>query len=234
MVLAIMQPYIFPYPGYFHLIQACDTFVFYDDVNYIKQGWINRNRLQLGDKEFVFTIPLDHSGSFKRICDTTIHPVLFAAWYRKFLLSLEQSYKKAPFYPHMLNLVRSTFDADCNYISDICRKSIQLSAEYLGVSKNWIESSRQFHNDHLSGVDRVLDICRLTGATQYVNAPGGKALYDKQVFQHADLQLSFIRSVLPAYTHNGKPALPGLSILDLIAWLEPDEIRQFLLQYSLE
>jgi hypothetical protein len=234
MVLAIMQPYIFPYPGYFHLIQACDTFVFYDDVNFIKQGWINRNRLQLGDKEFVFTIPLDDPGSFKRICDTKIHPKLFPSWKRKFFMSLDQSYKKAPYFTEMKNLATLALDSGYSDIADICRVSIMESCAYLGISKNWVKSSQIFKNDHLKGVDRVLDICNITEATHYINAPGGKALYDKELFLANHLKLSFVRSKMPEYLHHNNPAIPGLSILDLIAWNSPDTIRTMLLQYNLE
>src|SRR5690606_26056534 len=125
-------------------------------------------------------------------------------------------------------------DAGLTSIADICRVSIQESCKYLGMSKDWIQSSSQFQNQDLSGVERVLDICNKTKATHYVNAPGGKSLYDKQVFQDAQLELSFIRSSLPAYTHNSKPALMGLSILDVIAWNEPEVIRSMMLQYTLE
>src|SRR5688572_18113469 len=67
MKLAIMQPYFFPYLGYFQLIYASDKFVFYDDVNYIKSGWINRNRLLLNGEAKYFTVPLSGASSYSKI-----------------------------------------------------------------------------------------------------------------------------------------------------------------------
>ena len=87
--VGIMQPYVFPYIGYFQLINAVDIFVFYDDVNYIKGGWINRNKLLLNGKESLFTIPLNNASSFKLIKDTEIHPNLFPIWKNKFLKSIK-------------------------------------------------------------------------------------------------------------------------------------------------
>lgn len=234
MVLAIMQPYLFPYLGYFHLIQACDTFVFYDDVAYIKQGWINRNRLQLGQQEFLFTLPLDNPGSFRLIREIAPHSRLYPDWKSKFLKTLEQSYSKAPYYPEMLQIVTHTLNAESQSIADICRMGIFSICNYLGLNKNWITSSTQFQNNHLHGVERVLDICAQTGATHYINASGGRELYAQEVFARHQLRLSFVHASLPAYTHRNIPALPGLSILDLIAWMPLDELQQALQSYSLE
>ena len=234
MVLAIMQPYLFPYLGYFHLIHACDTFVFYDDVTYIKQGWINRNRLQLGKQEFLFTLPLDNPGSFRNIREIAPHPRLYPDWKTKFFKTLEQSYGKAPYYTEMLNLVSATLEGEPESIADICRTGILSICDYFGIHKNWIRSSVQFQNDHLHGVDRVLDICQQTRATHYINASGGRVLYTQERFAQQNLRLSFVHSTLPPYTHRTIPALAGLSILDLIAWLPQDELKQSLQSYTLQ
>ena len=93
--VAIMQPYLFPYLGYFQLVQAVDYFVFYDDVNFIKQGWINRNRVLMNGEDQLFSVPLHKASSFGKINETTIHYAVFSKWKTKFLKSLEQSYGKA-------------------------------------------------------------------------------------------------------------------------------------------
>jgi len=234
MVLGIMQPYIFPYLGYFHLIDACDTFVFYDDVSYIKQGWINRNRLQLGTQEYLFTIPLDNPGSFRKIHEIPTHPKLFLDWKNKFYKTLEQSYSKAPFYTAMLKIATQTLDTPAENIGEICKTGIYQVCAYLNIQKNWIHSSTQFNNEHLQSVNRVLDICGQTNASHYINASGGRSLYAQEVFQAKGLQLSFVQATLPPYLHNKIPALPGLSILDMIAWVSPEELQHFLKQYKLE
>ena len=101
--ISIMQPYIFPYIGYFHLIEASDKFVFYDDVNYIKRGWINRNRILLNNTDFLFTIPTLKASQNKLIYE--IKPIIDEKWKRKFYSNLEFSYKKAPYYSDVIKLV---------------------------------------------------------------------------------------------------------------------------------
>lgn len=234
MMLAIMQPYLFPYLGYFHLIKACDTFVFYDDVSYIKQGWINRNRLQLGSQEFLFTLPLDNAGSFRKIREIPTHTKLYPDWKNKFYKTLDQSYKKAPYFPEMREMVSKTLEAPAESIADICRTGILEICAYLGIEKNWIPSSTVFQNDHLQSVERVLDICKQTKASHYINAAGGRALYAQETFAAQGLKLSFVKSSLPTYSHHSLPALPGLSMLDSIAWLSKEELSIHLNLYQLE
>jgi len=93
-----MQPYVFPYIGYFQLIELADVFVFYDDVNFIKQGWINRNNVLANNKSLLFTIPLNKISSFVKINEVIINENFFNKWQNKFLRTIEQSYKKAPFF----------------------------------------------------------------------------------------------------------------------------------------
>src|SRR4051812_42347879 len=104
MRLAIMQPYIFPYIGYFQLIAAVDAFVIYDDVNYIKQGWINRNRILFNGKDLLFTVPLENASSFKKINEVSVHKHLYEGWKVKFGKSLRATYFKAPYFNEIISL----------------------------------------------------------------------------------------------------------------------------------
>src|SRR5215217_1532985 len=98
MTIAIMQPYIFPYIGYFQLINSVDKFIFYDDVDYIKQGWINRNKILLNDGAYLFTIPVTDSSSSRQIKDTSLHEQSYGNWKKKFYSTLDMAYRKAPYY----------------------------------------------------------------------------------------------------------------------------------------
>ncbi|VXC55839.1 WbqC family protein [Chryseobacterium sp. 8AT] len=105
MKIAVMQPYIFPYIGYFQLIKAVDKFIFYDDVNYIKGGWINRNNILINKNKSLFTIPLDKASPFITINETNINLKIFREWRLKFLKTMEQSYKKAPYYSQTYSII---------------------------------------------------------------------------------------------------------------------------------
>ena len=139
--LAIMQPYIFPYIGYFHLIEAADEIVFYDDVTFIKGGWINRNRTLVNGKDSLFTIPLSKSSSYKLINETNLHSTLFPIWKRKFLKTIEQNYSKAPFFADSYNLIKNTLDFECESISDLAIHSINSVYNYLDKEIKWTKSS---------------------------------------------------------------------------------------------
>ena len=120
--LAIMQPYIFPYVGYFQLIEAVDKIIFYDDVNYQKQGWINRNRILLNGSDFLFTIPVKGASSNKPI--NRIEPQLNNRSISKFKAQLRSCYRKAPFFNDINVLVDKVFDSEFESISDLAIKSI--------------------------------------------------------------------------------------------------------------
>ncbi|MFW5701046.1 MAG: WbqC family protein, partial [Cyclobacteriaceae bacterium] len=124
MKLAIMQPYLFPYIGYFQLIHAVDKFVFYDDVDFIKQGWISRNNILLNNQFFTFTVPLVSISSNQKINRTEIHLHQYQNWRKKFFKTLNQAYKKAPFYKVVMPIIDEVFGAEHKYINDLARESI--------------------------------------------------------------------------------------------------------------
>src|SRR5690606_3799363 len=96
MKIAIMQPYLFPYLGYFQLINAVETFVFYDDVNFIKRGWINRNQILVDNKAALFTVPLKKASQNKLINE--IDMAIDEKWLSQFFKTIEQNYKNAPYF----------------------------------------------------------------------------------------------------------------------------------------
>src|SRR5690554_3162089 len=134
MKLAIMQPYVFPYIGYFQMVNAVDVFVFYDDVNFIKQGWVNRNRVLVSKKDFLFTVPLHKQNSFVLIKDTLINNNLYSNWKAKFMQTLFQNYRKAPFFTAVFELVNSVLSENQDTISNLAISSIQQISYYLGIT----------------------------------------------------------------------------------------------------
>lgn len=234
MKLAIMQPYIFPYIGYFQLIHAIDKFVFYDDVNYIKQGWVNRNRILVNRKDHLFSIPLLKQSSFTHIADTRINITQFDIWSRKFYKTLTQSYKNAPYFEEIFSLVESVLQVKCNTIGELARTSVLTVCEYLQLERKWVESSKVYHNENLKAQERVLDICKKENATMYINVQGGKALYNHNNFKKENLELLFLKPGSVEYKQKMDEFVPWLSIIDVLMFNNLENIWKYLNNYKLE
>ena len=234
MKLAIMQPYVFPYIGYFQLIAAVDKFVVYDNVNFIKGGWINRNNLLVDKRSNLFTIPLDKSSSFLLINETKINIKFFDTWKNKFFRTLEQSYRKAPFFNEVISLIDTVFqNSESDLIGPLAVNSIKSICDYLQIETEIVASSTIYNNKSLSGQARVLDICRIEKATHYVNPIGGMSLYSKEIFQENDIVLNFIRSYEIQYQQFKNDFVPWLSIIDVLMFNSVVDIKKMLIQYEL-
>lgn len=234
MRLGIMQPYLFPYLGYFQLINVVDKFIFYDDVNFIKQGWVNRNKILLNGNEFLFTIPLEKESSFKLITETEINGDLFKNWKIKFNRTLTQSYKKAPYFEKVYELISNSLEINSLAISDLACDGINLVCNYLGIKTKCVKSSEQnYNNDILKASDRVIDICLKEFAVEYFNPIGGKELYAKEEFLLKGLKLHFIWSKLRPYKQFKNDFVPSLSIIDVLMFNSKNEILNMLDYYEI-
>ena len=233
MKLAVMQPYFFPYLGYFQLIESVDKFVFYDDVNYIKGGWINRNKLLLGTNTAYFTVPLLKASSFKTITETRINQNLFKSWKVKFFKTLEQHYSKAPYFDNASELIKKVLDIPVDTIDSLAANSVLEILNYLDTSKEIYFSSQRYHNKDLKGQNRILDICKKENASEYINLIGGMSLYQKNKFLGVDVNLKFLEPIFPAYSQNSMEFVSGLSIIDVVMFNSKDDVLKFLIYYKL-
>lgn len=231
--VAVMQPYLFPYLGYFQLLNAVDRFVVYDDVNFIRQGWINRNNILVNGAAHRFTLPLSGLSSFTAINEVHIDQRLFGIWRSKFMKTLAQAYSKAPHYKQIIILVDQVLDPAATHIGQLARASIEVVAGYLDIATTIIPSSSCYNNKSLKGQERILDICRLEGARYYINAQGGSDLYDRTVFSSRGFKLSFLQPGLSAYPQGGGPFVPGLSIIDVLMFNAPERMRSMLNEFDL-
>jgi len=179
MKLGIMQPYFFPYIGYFQLINAVDKFVIYDDVNYIKQGWINRNRILLNGQPHYITINLNDASSFKKINEIEIN---FNFNPSKLLKTLQQCYKKAPYFNEIYPLIEKVLFFEERNLAKFTTNSLKLICEYLNINSAFEISSQHNIGRKLRGEYRVIEICKYFGAEEYINAIGGVNLYNKEEF----------------------------------------------------
>jgi len=233
MKIGIMQPYLFPYIGYFQLINAVDKFIIYDDVSYIKQGWINRNRILLHDQPFLFTVPVAGVGPSRLINDTPVSERTFTRWKKKFYNTLEVAYRKAPFYESIRSLVTNVLDTPMESIGELSRNSVVKTMDYLGIGTAVVPSSVVYLNSELKGEQRVMDICSKEQATLYMNAPGGSLLYDKQDFAKQNIQLLFINPGKVVYRQFENEFVPSLSIIDVMMFNSVSTIKGMLNNYNL-
>ncbi len=230
-VLGIMQPYIFPYIGYFQLINAVDTFVVYDDVAFINKGWINRNNILVGGKASMFTIPLVGASQNRLIREIEIDNL--PNWSKKFLKTIEQSYKKAPFYQEGFAIVEQVFKCPASNIAELTTASLKETCKYLKINTKIVESSTIYNNQDLKAQGRILDICLQENAAHYINPIGGMAIYDKQLFADNKILLNFIKSKPIQYKQLNQDFVPWLSMIDVLMFCSVDEIHEHLNKFEL-
>ena len=228
-----MQPYLFPYIGYFQLINAVEKFIIYDDVNFIKQGWINRNNILANGRKYLFLLPIEKISSFKKINETKINLNIYNKSKIKLLKTIEQSYRKAPFYKNTMPLIEKTFELDSKYISDFAKKSITEVCNYLEIKTEIIKSSEIYNNENLKSVSRVIDICKKENAAGYINPIGGQELYNKQEFKEENIKLNFLKTKELKYPQFKNTFVPNLSIIDILMLNSKKEVRNMLLKYEL-
>jgi len=226
MKLALMQPYLFPYIGYFQLLAQVDRFVFYDDVNFIKNGWINRNRLLLQGEPRYFTVPLRDASPFRKIRDVEVAAA--AGWRRTIRESIRHAYGKAPNFVAVSALVERVLETETTRIGELAKASVRAVADHLALETELVDSSSRYANESLSGAARVLDICSREGASDYYNAPGGRALYDAREFARHGIALHFVAPQAIEYRQGGAAFVPGLSIIDVLMHNDRGQARELL------
>jgi hypothetical protein len=225
MRVAIMQPYFLPYIGYFQLIGSVDLFIIYDNIKYTKKGWINRNRFLRDGADFVFTVPLRKDCDFLDVKDRAVADDFDRG---KLASQLREAYRRAPHFDQAFSVIENSimspqanlFDYIYGSVVDVCR--------YLGIGTRIVASSSVAIDPALKAEDRVLALCKVTGASGYVNAIGGQELYSREEFEAHGVELKFLKSHPITYTQFGRPFVPSLSIVDVMMFNSVPRIREFL------
>lgn len=230
MRVALMQPYLFPYIGYFQLMQAVDLFVFYDDVQYMKGGWINRNVVRMGDVARWLTLPVKKA------------PVNFPINKRQYLPHgaladapacnlLEACYVKAPHFGQVSLMAHELLGLDDHNVARFNANSLIHVAKHIGIDCEFARSSDLAQTPGLKGQQRVIDICKQVGASQYINPIGGMSLYNATDFKANDLSLAFLRTTSPATELRDGPV--QLSIIDWLMHLGEEGCAAHLDEYAI-
>ena len=231
MKTAIMQPYFFPYIGYFQLIKAVDKFVVYDNIQYIKNGWINRNRFLQNGKDNYFTLPLRKDSAYLDIKDRFISNDFDK---KKLCNQIKAAYAKAPFYSSIFPIFEEIIYSPHENLFEFVYASLLNVCEYIGIKTEFIISSSVSIDHTLKSEDKVLAICRALSTTEYINAIGGMELYSKECFAENHIKLNFLKTQPIEYPQlNHHPFVPYLSILDVLMFNSVAQTNDFLMRYEL-
>ena len=230
--IGIMQPYWFPYLGYFQHCVSVDKFVFLTDANYKKKGWINRNRIIVDSREHMITVPLQKASQNNKIFE---HKVLQDhRWKKSILATLRHSYHKAPFYSAAISVVEQALMSPAISISDYAIESIAAVFEYIQGRAPVFETSDKYNNADLIGENRIIDICLRAGADHYCNPISGCKLYDPASFRDRGLSLFFLEPSLKRYPQLSNKYIPSLSIIDALMMNSQSDMRELLNSYCLK
>jgi hypothetical protein len=228
MKVAIMQPYLFPYLGYFQLIHSVDTFVFYDDVNYIKNGWIDRNRILVNGAPSYFKVPLVEASSFKLIDEIEINYSIYDRWLNTLNKTIDHSYKKSKYYERTKSLMFDVLGRRYSSIAELAMESTVATMNCIGVKTEFCSSRSKHSNTKKGRQDRLIEICTKEEASVYINPIGGADLYSHEDFIAKGIQLMLLSPTLSPYSQKSKEFIPGLSIIDVLMNEEPAHILNLL------
>lgn len=217
--IAICQPYFAPYLGYFQLLNEVDTFVSYDDVNFIKGGWINRNKIWAHEGEMLFCIPLINQSQFKKINETEID------WgnrkMKKLTKTFNMAYSTSKYKNDVMDVLEAIFNKKPDLISELALDSIKCFCDYLDISVEIKVASHEGYEKTEDRVQNLVNICKKENMSHYINPIGGQKLYNKDVFASHNLTLSFLQGT------------PSLSIIDVCMNNSIEQVREKLQDFRI-
>ncbi|KZZ57488.1 hypothetical protein A3762_09965 [Oleiphilus sp. HI0125] len=229
MKVAIMQPYFYPYIGYFQLMNAADVFVVYDDIQYVKQSWINRNRILVNGEPSYISIPLKKDSDYLHIRDRS----LAAAWEKdclKLMQKLKGAYSKAPYFHEVFDYLKQAITASETNLFKFLFANLMAVKSLLNIGTKILVSSELGDFTTLKSQEKVIAVCKQLSASSYINPIGGLDLYDKNSFASEGIELEFIRAIPREYQQFGKPFQPFLSVIDVLMFNSPDEVLDMMVR----
>lgn len=226
-----MQPYFFPYIGYFQLINAVDEFVIYDNIQFTKKGWINRNRILVNQNEDYISLPLKKDSDYLNVNQR----FLSDTWpidSKKILNRTVESYRKAPQFEQVYTLFEKCLKVEEQNLFNFVQNSLIETLNYLSINTKIVESSSIDIDHQLKSEEKVLAICKAKNASTYINPSGGIELYSKERFERNGIKLQFQKSNPIDYLQFKNEFVPWLSILDVLMFNSKEEVKSFLNNYQ--
>jgi hypothetical protein len=230
MKVGIMQPYFLPYIGYWQLVSAADVFVVYDNIQYTKKGWFNKNRYLLNGKDALFSINLQKDSDLLNVNQRYLSSVYKR---NKLIAKLENAYHEAPMKKEVFPIIERIINCPNNNLFDYIYNSIMDICDYLNIKTKIVISSAININHSLKSEQKVIAICREMKADSYINPIGGMGLYSKNSFASEDIVLTFIKSKPIYYKQFDNNFVEWLSILDVMMFNTPEEINMMMNSYDL-
>ncbi|HZW12286.1 MAG TPA: WbqC family protein [Noviherbaspirillum sp.] len=230
--IGMMQPYLFPYLGYFQLMSAVDVFVLGDDLQYVKESWINRNRILMNGTDKLITFPLKKGKYLSRINERVLSDD-FSAEADKLLRVIFNAYARAPQYKKVIPFLEALFKYPEKSLAKYAEHSIRRIAEYLGIKTEIVIASDLCIGEVVDKQDRVIKTAKKLNGEVYINLIGGVDLYDFDLFEEHGLKLVFHRINDISYPQFGNEFVPLLSIIDVLMFNEMSEVQRKLNCYSL-
>ncbi len=219
---AVMQPYFLPYIGYFQLISSVDTFIVYDNIQYTKKGWINRNRLLRSGQPVTFSVPVRSDSDYLDIREREVAADFDPS---RLVRQFEGAYRKAPEYVATMGLVERVLACPERNLFGFIEWSIRLTCEHLGITTAIVRSSSLAVDQDLRREQRVMALCAAVSATTYINPPGGIDLYDRADFAARGIELRFLRPRPFSYRQFDDAFVPWLSIVDVLMFNTLPDVR---------
>ncbi|HRP58356.1 WbqC family protein [Agriterribacter sp.] len=232
MKLAIMQPYFFPYIGYFQLIKAVDKFVVYDNIEFTKKGWIHRNRILVNGKDAYISVMLKKDSDYLHVKERVLSEE-FEKEKDRIMRRIEGTYKKAPFFSETISLIREITGYNDRNLFNYIYHSIKQLRNHLDIDTELIISSEIAINHDLKGREKVIGICKELDATHYINPIGGIELYNKKEFSENGIELSFLKTREINYKQLDNEFIPWLSVIDVLMFNGKEKTKKLLDEYDL-
>ncbi len=231
--IAMMQPYLFPYLGYFQLIATADVFVLGDDLQYIRSGWVNRNRILANGEPKLITFPLKKDRfelpiNQRQLCDT------FSNEAERLIRQITQSYQKAPYFAQVMPLIERLIRFPQQNIALYAEHAIREMCAYLHITTPIMRGSDLNVGTPTDKQDRVIRIAQTFAATTFINPEGGSVLYDRALFAQHGLTVHFFRMDPVVYRQFKQPFVANLSIIDVLMFNCVEQIQQMLSCYTLD
>lgn len=228
MIISANQPYFIPYIGYFQLIHLADVFLIGDNYNFIKQGWVQRNRILLNGKPYFFGLEIKKTSSYKCINETDV----FDFNINQKLKAILYAYKKAPFFNEGYSIIERILKNPERNLSEFLFFSIKEICQYLEITTKLMKTSEFEGNNQFKREYRIFDFCKRLGGNTYINPIGGQSLYHYDKFRDHNITLKFLQSQCLPYKQFDNNFIPSLSILDVIMFNSKEAIKTKLYEYS--
>ena len=227
MSIAIMQPYFFPYIGYFQLMNAVDEFVIYDNIQFTKKGWINRNRILVNGNDIFITLSLKKGSDYLNVNER----YLADSWITdrvKLLNRVTEAYRKAPQFNVVFSVIEKCILFEDFNLFNFIFHSLGTIKQYLEISTPMVISSSITIDHGMKAEKKVIELCKERQTTKYINPVGGITLYDKAKFKKEGIELGFLKSNDITYKQFNNEFIPWLSIIDVMMFNSKEKIKDYL------